>query len=189
MQHSRANAKPKLRPFRSTDADPSADPPAAAAAAAAGWFDEAWTLLVEDTCPVCATRLTSAELLAGMPTDPNDYTITCASATCTARFVSRFSVSNSQQQHTAEPTPTPTTWCMCLSPYVLRKEIATVVQRSAALADSDSSVTLIGAESFRAERADIFWNLVGPTHCRCSYLSHAVQLRTGGAAAAADTNT
>jgi hypothetical protein len=161
VQHSRANAKPKLRPFRSTDADPSADPPAAAAAAAAaaaGWFDEAWTLLVEDTCPVCATRLTSAELLAGRPTDPNDYTITCASATCTARFVSRFSVSNSQQHHTGEPTPT--TWCMCLSPCVLRKEIATIVQRSEALADSDS-VTLIGAERFRAERADIFWNLVG----------------------------
>lgn len=78
-------------------------------------------------CPrtSCSQTLTLDDLSANWESDPNKYTIRCPH--CQMEFVPRFSVYSTASGWIGNEGPNTPLWCEMLSPYVLQKEIMTVL--------------------------------------------------------------
>ena len=108
--------------------------------------------------PKCRHPLSLADVRGGWSTDRNKYTTRCPM--CTREFVPRFTVhSEAADWMGSEGRGTPL-WCEWLSPWVLRKEILSVLFQDGveALLSSSKSKQLDSAES--DEATTIFWNAV-----------------------------
>ena len=79
-----------------------------------------------ETCPRCNFLLSDDDVVAGWTAgDENDYTTSCPS--CTQRFVPHFCVQSTSQTFMGSRGPASPLMCERLSPWVLQKEIRSVM--------------------------------------------------------------
>lgn len=79
-----------------------------------------------ETCPRCNFLLSDDDVVAGWKAgDENDYTTSCPS--CTQRFVPHFCVQSTSQSFMGSRGPASPLMCERLSPWVLQKEIRSVM--------------------------------------------------------------
>lgn len=108
-----------------------------------------------ETCPRCNFLLSDDDVVAGWtPGGSNDYTTSCSN--CTQRFVPHFCVQSSSPNFVGSKGPSSALMCERLSPWVLQKEIRSV------MGDRDGIDNLLSPE-WRAEEyknAVLWWNLV-----------------------------
>lgn len=108
-----------------------------------------------ETCPRCNFLLSDDDVVAGWtPGDSNDYTTSCPN--CTQRFVPHFCVQSSSPNFVGSRGPSSPLMCERLSPWVLQKEIRSV------MSDREGIENLLSPE-WRAEEyknAVLWWNLV-----------------------------
>ena len=136
-----------------------------------------------ESCPKCHEPLSKAEVMDGFTDDPNNYTTQCPREGCGKRFVAYFSVlCSSPDWHGTQGPQTPL-YFTALSPWVLRKEVLTLLvdsrgdgkkkappsstkksTSSSSCGGTSSSKTgdsdRVGAAHLRLSSSTIFWNLV-----------------------------
>ena len=79
-----------------------------------------------ETCPRCNFLLSDDDVVAGWtPSDSQDYTTSCPN--CTQRFVPHFHVQSTSATFMGSRGPASPLLCERLSPWVLQKEIRTVM--------------------------------------------------------------
>ena len=108
-----------------------------------------------EACPRCNRRMSDAEIVAGWKSsDPNNYTTTCPS--CTQKFVPHFSVQSTSSSFVGSRGPSSPLYCERLSPWVLQKELRTV------MSDKDKQDEFLQPEwrEKEARNATLWWNLV-----------------------------
>lgn len=82
-----------------------------------------------ETCPRCNFLLSDDDVVAGWSAgDENDYTTSCPS--CTQRFVPHFCVQSTSQTFMGSRGPASPLMCERLSPWVLQKEIRSVMNEA-----------------------------------------------------------
>jgi pentatricopeptide repeat protein len=108
-----------------------------------------------ETCPRCNYLLTDDDVVNGWtPSDSQDYTTGCPN--CFQRFVPHFRVQSSSPKFVGSKGPASPLMCERLSPWVLQKEIRTV------MADREGIENLLSPEWREGENknAVLWWNLV-----------------------------
>ena len=108
-----------------------------------------------EICPRCNFTLSDDDVVAGWsPGQPNDYTTSCPN--CTQRFVPHFCVQCSSPTFVGSRGPETPLMCERLSPWVLQKEIRSV------MSDVDGTGNLLSPEWREKEykNAVLWWNLV-----------------------------
>ena len=95
------------------------------------------------------------------------YTVPCAA--CGQFFVPRFTVERGCRDGETAPA---VLWCELLSPWVLRKEVMSVLK--------DWGVDVLTGASFRSTHPVVFWNII--VACRLRGLPYAFLLREEGEA-------
>jgi len=108
-----------------------------------------------ETCPRCNFLLSDDDVVNGWtPGDSNDYTTKCPN--CTQRFVPHFCVQSSSPSFVGSKGPSSALMCERLSPWVLQKEIRSV------MSDREGIENLL-SPTWRAgeyKNAVLWWNLV-----------------------------
>jgi len=108
-----------------------------------------------ETCPRCNFLLSDDDVVAGWtPNDSNDYTTSCPN--CRQRFVPHFCVQSTSSTFMGSRGPASPLLCERLSPWVLQKEIRSV------MSDREGVENLLSPE-WREEatkNAVLWWNLV-----------------------------
>lgn len=108
-----------------------------------------------ETCPRCNFLLSDDDVVAGWSAgDENDYTTSCPS--CTQRFVPHFCVQSTSEKFMGSRGPASPLMCERLSPWVLQKEIRSVMN------EPEGIENLLSPE-WREEaykNAVLWWNLV-----------------------------
>ena len=108
-----------------------------------------------ETCPRCNFLLSDDDVVDGWtPGDSNDYTTKCPN--CNQRFVPHFCVQSSSPTFLGSKGPSSALMCERLSPWVLQKEIRSV------MSDREGIENLM-SPTWRAEEyknAVLWWNLV-----------------------------
>ena len=110
-----------------------------------------------ESCPRCNRHMTDAQIVAGWKSaDPQSYTTTCPS--CTQTFVPHFSVQSSSPTFIGSRGPDSALFCQRLSPWVLQKELRTVMSDR----DQTTQHAFLSPEWRQAEtrNATLWWNLV-----------------------------
>ena len=110
------------------------------------------------TCPnfKCSRALLMPELMENYkPFDANAYTVKCPH--CGNDFVPRFTVHSSRKDWVGSEGPDSLLWCELLSPWVLQKEIMTIIE--------DRGIKQIVSKEFKTgflnpQYAVLFWNLI-----------------------------
>mmetsp|Transcript_24530 Transcript_24530/g.52240 ORF Transcript_24530/g.52240 Transcript_24530/m.52240 type:complete len:925 (-) Transcript_24530:220-2994(-) len=108
-----------------------------------------------ETCPRCNFLLSDDDVVAGWtPGDSNDYTTKCPN--CTQRFVPHFCVQSSSPTFLGSKGPSSPLMCERLSPWVLQKEIRSV------MSDREGIENLLSPtwRSGEYKNAVLWWNLV-----------------------------
>lgn len=108
-----------------------------------------------ETCPRCNYLLSDDDVVNGWtPGDSNDYTTSCPN--CTQRFVPHFCVQSSSPSFVGSRGPDSPLTCERLSPWVLQKEIRSVMN------DLEGIENLLSPEwrSEEYKNAVLWWNLV-----------------------------
>jgi len=108
-----------------------------------------------ETCPRCNFLLSDDGVVDGWtPGDSNDYTTKCPN--CTQRFVPHFCVQSSSPSFMGSKGPSSALMCERLSPWVLQKEIRSV------MSDREGIENLLSPEWRAGEykNAVLWWNLV-----------------------------
>eukprot|EP00980_Cylindrotheca_fusiformis_P017597 scaffold5517_cov135-Cylindrotheca_fusiformis.AAC.27 len=108
-----------------------------------------------ETCPRCNFLLSDDDVVAGWtPGDSNDYTTSCSN--CTQRFVPHFCVQSSSPSFVGSRGPSSPLMCERLSPWVLQKEIRSV------MSDREGIENLLSPAWREQEykNAVLWWNLV-----------------------------
>jgi len=108
-----------------------------------------------ETCPRCNFLLSDDGVVDGWtPGDSNDYTTKCPN--CTQRFVPHFCVQSSSPSFMGSKGPSSALMCERLSPWVLQKEIRSV------MSDREGIENLLSPEwrSGEYKNAVLWWNLV-----------------------------
>ena len=108
-----------------------------------------------ETCPRCNFLLSDDDVVNGWtPGDSNDYTTSCPN--CTQRFVPHFCVQSSSPNFVGSRGPNSPLMCERLSPWVLQKEIRSV------MSGREGIENLLSAEWREQENknAVLWWNLV-----------------------------
>lgn len=108
-----------------------------------------------ETCPRCNFLLSDDDVVAGWtPNDSQDYATSCPN--CTQRFVPHFHVQSTSPTFMGSRGPASPLFCERLSPWVLQKEIRTV------MSDREGIENLLSPEWVEAENknAVLWWNLV-----------------------------
>ena len=158
-----------------------------------------------ESCPKCNQPLSKAEVLDGFTDDPNNYTTQCPREGCGKRFVAYFSVLCSSPDWRGTQGPQTPLYFTALSPWVLRKEVLTllidsrgdgkkkqkkktgVVASSAKVALSTADSDRVGAAHLRLSSSTIFWNLVLYFHLfglPCEFLVDPEEVEEAARAAA-----
>ena len=106
-----------------------------------------------ETCPQCTTNLTEEDIRNGWTPDVHDYTTTCHH--CNFKFVARFSVTSTSPTFVGSRGPTSPLYCEFLSPWILQKELAKVMD------ESEDAVNFL-RPSWRkdAQHATLWWNMI-----------------------------
>ncbi len=108
-----------------------------------------------ETCPRCNFLLSDDDVVHGWtPADSNDYTTKCPN--CNQRFVPHFCVQSSSPTFIGSKGPSSALMCERLSPWVLQKEIRSV------MSDREGIENLL-SPTWRSEEyknAVLWWNLV-----------------------------
>mmetsp|Transcript_26779 Transcript_26779/g.37761 ORF Transcript_26779/g.37761 Transcript_26779/m.37761 type:complete len:1407 (+) Transcript_26779:119-4339(+) len=108
-----------------------------------------------ETCPRCNFLLSDDDVVSGWtPNDSNDYTTSCPN--CRQRFVPHFCVQSTSSTFMGSRGPASPLLCERLSPWVLQKEIRSV------MSDREGVENLLSPE-WREEatkNAVLWWNLV-----------------------------
>ncbi|VEU36838.1 unnamed protein product [Pseudo-nitzschia multistriata] len=108
-----------------------------------------------ETCPRCNFLLSDDDVVDGWtPGDSNDYTTKCPN--CTQRFVPHFCVQSSSSSFVGSKGPSSPLMCERLSPWVLQKEIRSV------MSDREGIENLL-SPTWRGEEyknSVLWWNLV-----------------------------
>mmetsp|Transcript_27713 Transcript_27713/g.65095 ORF Transcript_27713/g.65095 Transcript_27713/m.65095 type:complete len:1192 (+) Transcript_27713:202-3777(+) len=108
-----------------------------------------------ETCPRCNFLLSDDDVVDGWtPGDSNDYTTKCPN--CTQRFVPHFCVQSSSSTFVGSKGPSSALMCERLSPWVLQKEIRSV------MSDREGIENLL-SPTWREDQyknAVLWWNLV-----------------------------
>lgn len=108
-----------------------------------------------ETCPRCNFLLSDDDVVKGWTAcDSQDYTTTCPN--CTQRFVPHFCVQSSSERFVGSRGAASPLMCERLSPWVLQKEIRTV------MADREGIENLLSPHWRESENknAVLWWNLV-----------------------------
>jgi len=108
-----------------------------------------------ETCPRCNFLLSDDDVVTGWtPGDSNDYTTKCPN--CTQRFVPHFCVQSSSPTFLGSKGPSSALMCERLSPWVLQKEIRSV------MSDREGIENLLDPKWRAGEykNAVLWWNLV-----------------------------
>lgn len=108
-----------------------------------------------ETCPRCNFLLSDDDVVAGWTAgDENDYTTSCPS--CTQRFVPHFCVQSTSQTFMGSRGPASPLMCERLSPWVLQKEIRSVMN------EPEGIENLLSPEwrEQAYKNAVLWWNLV-----------------------------
>jgi hypothetical protein len=108
-----------------------------------------------ETCPRCNFLLSDDDVVGGWtPGDSNDYTTSCPN--CTQRFVPHFCVQSSSPSFVGSKGPSSPLMCERLSPWVLQKEIRSV------MSDREGIENLLDPNWRQEEykNAVLWWNLV-----------------------------
>lgn len=108
-----------------------------------------------ETCPRCNFLLSDDDVVGGWtPGDSNDYTTSCPN--CTQRFVPHFCVQSSSPAFVGSKGASSPLMCERLSPWVLQKEIRSV------MSDREGIENLISPSWRDSEykNAVLWWNLV-----------------------------
>lgn len=108
-----------------------------------------------ETCPRCNFLLSDDDVVAGWtPSDSQDYTTCCPN--CTQRFVPHFRVQSTSPTFMGSRGPASPLTCERLSPWVLQKEIRSV------MADLEGIENLLDPEWREKENknAVLWWNLI-----------------------------
>jgi hypothetical protein len=108
-----------------------------------------------ETCPRCNFLLSDDDVVAGWtPGDSNDYTTSCPN--CTQRFVPHFCVQSSSPNFVGSKGPSSPLMCERLSPWVLQKEIRSV------MSDREGIENLLSPAWREQEYKNgvLWWNLV-----------------------------
>lgn len=108
-----------------------------------------------ETCPRCNFLLSDDDVVAGWtPGDSNDYTTKCPN--CTQRFVPHFCVQSTSPTFLGSKGPSSALMCERLSPWVLQKEIRSV------MSDREGIENLLSPTWRAAEYKNsvLWWNLV-----------------------------
>ena len=108
-----------------------------------------------ENCPRCNYTLSDDDVVAGWtPGNLNDYTTSCPN--CTQRFVPHFCVQCSSPTFMGSKGPESPLMCERLGPWVLQKEIRSV------MSDSDGTANLLDPKWREKEykNAVLWWNLV-----------------------------
>jgi hypothetical protein len=108
-----------------------------------------------ETCPRCNFLMSDDDVVCGWtPNDSNDYTTSCPN--CTQRFVPHFCVQSTSATFMGSRGPASPLMCERLSPWVLQKEIRTV------MSDREGIENLLSPEWRGQEykNAVLWWNLV-----------------------------
>merc|ERR1712192_156943 len=108
-----------------------------------------------ENCPRCNYLLSDDDVVIGWtPGDDNDYTTSCPN--CTKRFVPHFCVQSTSPTFVGSRGPATALTCERLSPWVLQKEIRSV------MSDSDGIEHLLSPEWRGKEYKNVvlWWNLV-----------------------------
>lgn len=108
-----------------------------------------------ETCPRCNYLLSDDDVVAGWtPYNSQDYTTSCPN--CTQRFVPHFCVQSTSVTFMGSRGPASPLMCERLSPWVLQKEIRTV------MSDREGIENLMNPEWRENENknAVLWWNLV-----------------------------
>jgi len=108
-----------------------------------------------DTCPRCRAILTDDDIVKGWKlADAQDYTTTCPY--CTLKFVSIFTVQSTSTSFMGSKGPSSPLVCQRLSPWVIQKELRTVMNDS-------KEIRKFVDPSWRemeTKNAVLWWNLV-----------------------------
>jgi hypothetical protein len=111
--------------------------------------------LNSEACPRCNRRMSDSEIVAGWRTaDPNNYTTVCPS--CTQKFVPHFSVQSTSPSFVGSRGASSPLYCERLSPWVLQKELRSVMSDSS---KRDEFLQPVWREK-EARNSTIWWNLV-----------------------------
>lgn len=108
-----------------------------------------------ETCSRCNYLLSDDDVVSGWaPGDSNDYTTSCPN--CTQRFVPHFCVQSSSPTFVGSRGPSSPLMCERLSPWVLQKEIRSV------MSDREGIENLLSPEwrAVEYKNAVLWWNLV-----------------------------
>ena len=108
-----------------------------------------------ETCPRCNHLLTDDEVVNGWKaSDSQEYTTACPN--CTQRFVPHFRVQSTSNTFMGSRGPASALMCERLSPWVLQKEVRTV------MSDREVIENLLSPEWRERENrnAVLWWNLV-----------------------------
>jgi len=123
-----------------------------------------------ETCPKCHVSLNRTQILDGFSDDSNNYTTQCHK--CQHWFVAYFSVLCNSHDWVGTQGPKSPLYFPALSPWVLKKEMLTMLVQSrtggsgggGGGGDGGSSSgkehQRVGAQHLRHESSTIFWNLV-----------------------------
>jgi pentatricopeptide repeat protein len=120
-----------------------------------------------ESCPRCNRHLTDAEIVAGWKSaDPQNYTTCCPS--CTQTFVPHFSVQSSSPSFVGSRGPDSPLFCQRLSPWVLQKELRTVMMSSSSSQGGNNTLNSSFRDEFlttewrqrETRNATLWWNLV-----------------------------
>ena len=110
------------------------------------------------TCPnfKCGEALLMSELMENYAAfDPNAYTVTCPH--CSKAFVPRFTVFSTKEGWVGSEGPGTLLWCELLSPWVLQKEVMSVIE--------EYGIKKIVSNDFKIGKSNpqfavLFWNLI-----------------------------
>ena len=108
-----------------------------------------------ETCPRCNFLLSDDDVVNGWtPSDSQDYTTSCPN--CTQRFVPHFCVQSTSSTFMGSKGPDSPLMCERLSPWVLQKEIRTV------MADREGIENILSPQwrEKQSKNAVLWWNLV-----------------------------
>jgi hypothetical protein len=108
-----------------------------------------------EICPRCNFTLSDDDVVAGWtPGHSNDYTTACPN--CTQRFVPHFCVQSSAINFVGSRGPETPLMCERLSPWVLQKEIRSV------MSDDEGTANLLspGWREREYKNSVLWWNLV-----------------------------
>jgi len=108
----------------------------------------------DEVCPRCNCELSDDDVVEGWTPDSNEYTTACPN--CTQRFVPHFCVQCSSSTFVGSRGPASPLVCERLSPWVLQKEIRSVMS-------DKRGIENISSPSWREseyKNAVLWWNLV-----------------------------